>query len=185
MSNLQLTRFGNPILRQVAHQLSVSDIRTATTKQLIQDMRNLLVNEGYGVGLAAPQVGVPMALSVIDAHSAELHPEAVAYQQVIINPSYQGVGRRTGMWEGCMSCGSGDDVLYAKALRYKTIQAHWLDEEGVEHKETLNGLPAHIFQHETDHLHGILFIDRVRDRATCMMADEYRKRVLAVAKANA
>lgn len=182
MSNLQLTRFGNPILRQVAHQLSVSDIRSATTKQLIQDMRDLLVNEGYGVGLAAPQVDVPMAVSVIDAHPTELHPEAVMYQQVIINPSYQGIGRRTGMWEGCMSCGSGDDVLYAKVLRYKTIQAHWLGEEGVEHKETLSGLPAHIFQHETDHLHGILFIDRVRDRTTCIMADEYRKRVLRACK---
>jgi peptide deformylase len=81
------------------------------------------------------------------------------------------------MWEGCQSCGSGDDILYGKALRYSEIKATWLDEFGELHHARLDGFVAHVFQHETDHLNGVLFVDRVRDSRTFMMADEYMKRI--------
>lgn len=177
-----LTRFGNPVLRSQARQLPADEITSAAVKQLVASMRALLRSEQYGVGLAAPQIGESLAVAVIDIHPTPLRPEVERYQQVLINPAYTGVGRRAGAWEGCMSSGTGDDILYGKALRYKTIEARWQDETGASHQEILTGLPAHVFQHETDHLNGILFVDRVRDKRTFMMADEYRARVVTAAK---
>lgn len=178
MSKVVLTRFGNPILRQTARELDLSEIASDEIQTLIQRMRELNLGTN-GVGLAAPQVGVSVALSIIAAHPTKLHPHADTFDAVIINPSYEGVGRRRSMWEGCLSAGSGNDILYAKALRYHTIRGRWIDEEGKRHDEMLHGLVAHIFQHETDHLQGILFVDRVRDSKTYMMVDEFQKRIVA------
>ncbi len=176
----QLARVGNPILRAKARELSLAEIISKETQQLIADIRYTNQQKKYGVGLAAPQVGESVALSVIGIKPTPTRPNLEPFDQVIINPTYEGIGRRTGMWEGCQSCGSGDDTLYGKALRYANIQAMWYDERGVFHDEVLTGFIAQVFQHETDHLHGVLFVDRVRDTKTYMMADEYRKRIVGV-----
>lgn len=182
MKLLELTRFGNPILRMKARGLSVDEIKSDNIRQLIANIRYTNEHKKYGVGLAAPQVGESVALSVIGIKPTPNRPNLERFDQVIINPSYGGVSRRTGMWEGCMSCGRGDDVLYGKALRYKKIHATWYDEHAKLHEEELSGFVAHVFQHETDHLNGILFVDRVRDSKTFMMADEYRKRIVEEVK---
>ena len=153
---LVLTRFGSPILRARARRLSQEEIRSGKIQELIRSIRYTNERKQYDVGLAAPQVGESVALSV--------------------------VGRRTGMWEGRQSCGSGDDILYGKALRYRQIRATWYDEHAAVHDEELQGLVAQVFQHETDHLQGVLFVDRVKDRRTFMMADEYRRRVRDIDK---
>jgi peptide deformylase len=79
------------------------------------------------------------------------------------------------MWEGCLSAGSSG--LFAKVLRYEKIEAQYLDEQGMQHTETLEGLPAQVFQHEVDHLNGILFMDHVTDPTTYMTLKEYRKQI--------
>lgn len=180
MSNelLTLTRFGNPVLRQKTRPLTPTEITSNTIQQLIANIRYTNKTKQYGMGLAAPQVGQLLALSVIGIKPTPTRPTLEPFEQVIINPKYAGLGRRQGLWEGCQSCGTGDDILYAKALRYRTIQASWLDEHGQSHSERLAGIVAHVFQHETDHLGGILFVDRVRDRSSYMLADEYRRRIL-------
>jgi peptide deformylase len=94
---------------------------------------------------------------------------------VIINASYEGIGYRAQMWEGCISSGSGDNTLYAKVPRYKKINANWIDENGIKHHEILDGFLAHVFQHEVDHLDGVLFVDKVKDTTSYMLASEYRK----------
>ena len=174
---LELVRFGNPSLREVARQLIADEILSDTIQQLIADIRYTNQMKQYGVGLAAPQVGKSVALSVIGIKPTPTRPNLEPFDQVIINPLYAGIGRRTGMWEGCQSCGSGDDTLYGKALRYRKIKASWLDEKGTKHNEELTGFVAQVFQHETDHLNGVLFVDRVKDSSTYMMGDEYRKRI--------
>ena len=174
---LKFTRFGNPILRQVARRLSIEEIISDTIKQLIADMRYSCEEEKAGVGLAAPQVGESIALSVIAIKPTPNRPDRERFDSVIINPEYEGIGRKTGKWEGCISCGRGDDTLFGKAIRYSKIQATWYDEYGEFHDEIISGFPAQVFQHETDHLAGILFVDRVKDPTTYMMADEYRKRI--------
>ncbi len=67
------------------------------------------------------------------------------------------------MWEGCISCGSGDDILYGLVPRFEKIKLTWLDEHAVSREEIVSGFVAHVVQHETDHLNGILFVDRVKD----------------------
>lgn len=179
---LQLTRAGNPILREAMPEIPRKKILSDEIQQLIADIRYTNQQKQYGVGLAAPQVGVRAALSVVGVKPTPNRPNLEVFEQVIINPVYQGIGRRTGLWEGCQSVGSGDDIVYAKALRFRKIEASWLDERGDVHQEILEDFVAHVFQHETDHLNGILFVDRVRDTKTFMMTDEYRERVAKVCK---
>lgn len=175
---LTLTRLGNPILREKMPLVALSDINSEDVQTLIENIRYTNQQKKYGMGLAAPQVGVRRALSVIGIKPTPTRPDLEVFESVIINPEYVGVGRRARMWEGCQSIGSGDDILYGKALRYKKIQAKWLDETGTERSETLEGFVAHVFQHETDHLSGVVFMDRDVDKSSLMMADEYRERVV-------
>lgn len=177
MKPLVLTRFGNPILRQKAHRLTVDEIKSEKIQLLIQNIRITNEQKKYGVGLAAPQVGESVALALIDSKPTPNRPDIEPFQQMIINPEYIGIGRRAGMWEGCQSSGAGKNTLFGKALRYKKIRAKWYDEHGNMHDKEIEGFVAHVFQHETDHLNGILFVDRVRDTKTFMLADEYRKRI--------
>lgn len=181
-SLLTLTRFGNPILREKARHLTVEEIKSDEIQQLITDIRYTNQTKKYGVGLAAPQVGVSVALSVIGIKPTPNHPDRACFDSVIINPNYEGIGKLTGKWEGCQSGGTGDDIMFGKAMRYGRIQAKYYDENGKWHDEELTGFPAHVFQHECDHLYGILFVDKVRDTTTFMMADEYRERVVKKTK---
>lgn len=181
MSNiLKITRFGNPLLRAIAEPIPVKEIASEEIQQFIADIRYTVQHKKYGVGLAAPQVGKGIALSVIAIKPTPSRPHAVPFETVIINPVIiETFGRRAGMWEGCISCGKNTDTLYGKAMRYKKIRLQWLDEYSISHDEILEGLPAHVAQHEVDHINGILFVDRVKDSTSFMMADEYRKRQLA------
>lgn len=175
---LKRTQFGNPILRTPAHEVDSGEIASTKVQSLIRDMYYTLTTKKYGVGLAAPQVGVPLRLSVIYIQPTSHRPDVQKFQQVIINPSFEPIGRREQMWEGCLSFAGAKDSVFAKALRYKKIRARWYDEDGVYHDEVLSGLPAHVFQHETDHLNGILFVDRVKDSTSWMNAAEYRARIV-------
>lgn len=178
MKLLKLTRFGNPILRLPTRELSIQEIHSDEIQQLIANIRYTNTTKKYGIGIAAPQVGVSVALSLIDIKPTKTRPDVEPYEQIIINPRYEGIGRRASVWEGCLSTGVGKHTLFAKTLRYKRIRAQWYDEHAIPHAEELRGIPAHVFQHETDHLSGALFVDHVRDPSTYIMADEYRKRIL-------
>ncbi len=176
---LKLTRLGNPVLRDVAKRLTLKEIKSEATQTLIANMRYTLVKEDYGVGLAAPQVGKSIALSVIGIKPTPNRPELEPFETVIINPEIvKTYGKLEPKWEGCISCGTGDDVLFAKVPRYAKIKLRWLDETGSTREEVLGGFVAHVAQHETDHLNGKMFLDRVKDHLSYMMADEYRKRVV-------
>lgn len=176
---LRLTRLGNPILRKVARQLSPEEIRGDSIQALIHDMRHTLVEKEYGVGLAAPQVGKNLALSVIGIKPTPNRPTLEPFETVLINPEIvEAYGELEPMWEGCISCGTGNDTLFAQVPRYERIRLRWLNENGEQREEVLSGFVAHVAQHETDHLNGIMFVDQVKDPLTFMMADEYRKRIV-------
>lgn len=175
---MKLLQFGSPILRERARELSEDEIKGHKIQQLIADLHYTNETKKYGVGLAAPQVGESVALSVIGIKPTPTRPNLEKFDQVIINPAYEGIGRRSGMWEGCQSSGTGKNTLYGKALRYQKVRASWYDERAEFHDEELSGIVAHVFQHETDHLNGILFVDKVRDTRTFMLADEYRKYII-------
>ncbi len=173
---LQIVQVGDPVLHKISRRLSAEEIGAPGIQSLIGDIRFTNEDASYGVGLAAPQVGESVALSVIGIKPTPNRPNLELFDQVIINPTYKGVGKPVGMWEGCQSC--GEAKLFAQAVRYAEIEAEWLDETGMEHARALGGFVAHVFQHETDHLNGILFFERVIDPKTYMSAEEYRKRII-------
>ncbi len=173
---LEVVQVGDPVLRELARRLTKKEITSAEIQELIENIRYTNAGAAYGVGLAAPQVGMSVALSVIGVKPTPNRPELEPFDQVIINPEYEGIGGAEGMWEGCQSGGSGE--LFAQAMRFAEIEARWDDEKGKSHAQRLGGFVAHVFQHETDHLDGILFFDRVVDTKTYMTAAEYRKRII-------
>lgn len=175
MKVLRRTQFGNPILRRKARQLSDDEIMSEEIQELISDMRNTLRSKKYGVGIAAPQVGQSVALSVIEIQRTRLRPDLPKSDQVslvIINPKIaETYGQKEPMWEGCLSLSN----VFAKAERYERIRVRYTDEHGKDHEQDFDGLLAHVVQHEIDHLNGILFVDRVKDPKTYTSESEYLK----------
>ena len=178
---LNMTRFGNPILRETARRLTKEEILSDEIQTLIQNMRYTLQERKYGVGLAAPQVGVGVALSVIGIKPTPTRPNLEPFETVLINPEIiKTHSEPVPMWEGCVSSGSDENTLYAQVPRFKNVTLRWIDDKAVQREEKLEGFIAHVAQHETDHLNGLLFVDKVEDTTTYMLADEYKKRIVKV-----
>jgi peptide deformylase len=178
MPRLHIAQFGNPVLRAVATHLSPEDIVSPRVRLLIADMQIMLESRRYGIGLAAPQVGHSVAISVIAIKPTPSRPNHQVEELIVINPEIvKAYGRRTQQWEGCISFGTGN-FPYAKVPRYKKIRLRYYDEQAVIHERDFDGLLAHVLQHEVDHLNGVLFVDRVRDTTSYMTIQEYKKRYL-------
>lgn len=179
MSTLVRTQFGNPLLRKRAKAVTPSAIPSTRIQSLISDMRDMLINEKLGIGLAAPQVGKNLALAVIAIRPTEHRPTIVEFDLVLINPtivSYDGAV--TQLWEGCISAGSmGTADLFAKVPRSKKVTVNYYDETGAHQTRSFRGLQAQVVQHEVDHLNGVLFVDRVTDTHTYMTYAEYLSRI--------
>jgi peptide deformylase len=176
---LRKTHFGNPVLRQVAQRLTEQEILSKDIQGLIANLRYTCEREKFGVGLAAPQVGRSVSISVIAIKPTPTRPDRKRYDRVLINPEIIKLyGEQTSMWEACISFGASGQFPYAQALRYKKIRIRFLDENAQSHDEILEGFEANVVQHEVDHLNGILFVDRVVDNKTFVMASEFKKRIL-------
>jgi len=160
----------NPALREISRAVLVSEITAPRIKKLITDMKVLLRKEEYGVALAAVQVGEPVRLFIVsgralarDSRNAPDEPDkhsempAVA-DQVYINPELIKLSRgRKDKHEGCLSVrGKWGEVPRAEKA---TVRAY--DEHGVQFTRGASGFLAHVFQHEMDHLQGILYTDKV------------------------
>lgn len=178
---LQFTQIGNPILRQKARALTLKQITSKSTQNLIENMYYTMQKRGYGVALAAPQVSKSVELFVITIRPNKNHPTRAIINKVCINPKIiKKYGKKEPMWEGCMSLGGGDTTLFGQVNRYTKIKVKYINQNGQEILETLDGLEAHVFQHEYDHLQGILFVDKVKDTKTYMAMAEYQKRILGL-----
>ena len=176
MKELKISQFGNPVLRGESTQLPISQVKSDVVQNLIVSMQNLLKTKKLGIGLASPQVGESLALAVIELQKTPLRDSTEELSLVIINPKITKVfGRKSQMWEGCISGGAGKAGLFAKVPRYKKIELEYLDEKAIKHVKFFDGLSAHVIQHEVDHLNGILFVDKVEDTSTYISYDEYKK----------
>lgn len=172
---LRRTQFGNPILRTKARQLTKSRILSTETKRLIADMRYTLAKKKYGVGLAAPQVGRNLALAIIEIKPTKTRPKLPKEKWVslvIVNPKVvKTYGNRKQLYEGCISFAE----VFAKVPRYKKIRLRYLDEKAKSHEKDFDSLLAHVIQHEVDHLNGVLFVERVKDKTSFITQSEYIK----------
>jgi peptide deformylase len=172
---LKIVSVGEAVLRQQARPLTVDEIRSPEIQQLIQHMRET-VNDAPGVGLAAPQVGLPLQLAVIEdkqEYFAGLTAEQIAERErqplpfhVIVNPvvRQQSAGE-VEFFEGCLSV-PGFTAIVARSPQ---VRVQCLDETGAARVIEATGWYARILQHEIDHLHGTLYLDRMQSRTFCSL----------------
>lgn len=167
---------GDPILREVAKQVTKEDFRKSELKKLVDDMHGTLAQNNYGIALAAPQIGESKAVIVIELKKTPTRPELEEFSLVLINPVIKKyTGKKVMLRDGCVSVGAEDDPIYGWSERSESIEVTYQDESGKEHTEKFDGFMSHVLQHEIDHLNGILFVDRVKDPKTYIQASEYKK----------
>lgn len=176
MSTAKIREFGEDILRKTCSSVPAKDFQALYVKELIRGMQELLLSENMGVAIAAPQVGESLAVVVVAVRPTKHRPKVKVVDLVMINPRIvQTFGYRTQTWEGCLS--GGHDGLFAKVPRYKKVAVEFFDEAGNRQTEVFTGLLAQIAQHETDHLRGVLFVDRVKDSKTYMTKKQYIRHI--------
>jgi peptide deformylase len=168
---LSIVEVGNPILRRAARALSPPQIRSSEIRRLIEDMRAVM-HDAPGVGLAAPQVGHSIQLAVIEdraQYHKDITPEQLAAKerqmvpfQVLINPRIVWQSEETReFFEGCLSLPGYTAIV----RRARSVKVEFLDGEGNARSVDAKGWYARILQHEVDHLHGSLYIDRMETRS--------------------
>jgi peptide deformylase len=168
MSILKVARMGHPVLRSRGRPLDKSDIRNPIVQKLIDDMIDTM-HEYNGVGLAAPQVheSVRLFVALLDEE-----PDSKTDASVIINPEITPLsGVREEGWEGCLSIPD----IRGMVPRFTDISVKALDREGKPIELRLKNFPARVVQHETDHLDGVLFFDRMTSMASLTYLDEYSR----------
>lgn len=157
---LEIVQAGEPVLRQIGRPLSPAEIAGPEIQQLIELMRETM-RHAPGVGLAAPQIGLPLALAVIEdvGESAEIERTPVPFH-VIANPSLTLGDDKVDQFEGCLSV----EGFQAVVSRARAVRVDALDHRGEPVHIDASGWYARILQHEIDHLNGTLYIDRMRPR---------------------
>lgn len=168
MSILKVARMGHPVLRQRTRPVDKHEIRTPEFQKLVDDMMETM-DEYSGIGLAAPQVHETLRVFV-----AVLDPEGSGEGEptAIINPE---ITRLTEDlvegWEGCLSIPD----IRGRVPRCPHIRVSALNREGKRVEIEARDFPARVIQHETDHLDGILFLDRMRGFESLAYLDEFSR----------
>ncbi len=158
MSILKIARMGHPVL--LAHAAEVEDAVAPEIQALVGAMVETMA-DANGVGLAAPQVHVPLRLFVFHVPASRDEGGMAIPVRAVINPVVTPVeeaGKVLG-WEGCLSIPG----LRAAVPRWREIRLSGLDEDGSAFEEQLSGFAARVVQHEADHLDGVLYPMRVED----------------------
>ena len=147
--------YGQPVLRKVAEDITPD---YPNLKELIQNMFETM-DHADGVGLAAPQIGLPIRVVVVDLDVlSEDYPEYKGFRKAYINAHILEVsGEEVSMEEGCLSLPG----IHESVKRGNKIRVKYLDEDLVEHDEIVEGYLARVMQHEFDHLDGKMFIDHL------------------------
>jgi peptide deformylase len=168
MSILKVARMGHPVLREPASPISPADLRHPLTQKLIDDMIDTM-HEYHGVGLAAPQVheGLRLFVGLLDEEPSK-DSEAIA----VINPEIiPGGNEKEEGWEGCLSIPD----IRGMVPRFTDVTVRALDRNGKKIELRLKDFAARVAQHETDHLDGVLFFDRMTSMQSLTFLDEYSR----------
>jgi peptide deformylase len=163
MAVREIVTIGHPALRERARELSVEELRSPEVQTLIDDLIETK-RAAEGAGIAANQVGEPVRVAI-----AEVEPGNPRYPYkppipltVIVNPTIEPLtDELVEINEGCLSVPD----LRGNLLRHVEVRVRYLDREGEAHDEVKRGLTAGTFQHEVDHLDGVLFVDRADPRS--------------------
>jgi peptide deformylase len=171
-----IVQAGHPVLRSEAIAFD-GQLDNALLRALIEVMRRTM-HAAPGVGLAAPQIGLPLRLAVLedmwatDEEVARIRERGPLPFMAILNPAYVPVGEeRTAFFEGCLSV-RGYTAVVRRPAR---VEARWTAPDGTPRRAEFSGWPARIVQHETDHLAGALYLDKAELRSLCSN-EEYAAR---------
>jgi peptide deformylase len=172
MAILKVARLGHPVLRQLAAAVPIGEIRSAGTQRLIDDMIETM-REYNGAGLAAPQVHELRQICVIEVHGNPRYPDGPAIPlTVLINPVVTPLTEEMeDGWEGCLSVPDMRGVV----PRFGSVRLEAFDREGSRIDVVAKEFFARVIQHETDHLHGRVYLDRMRDFTTLSHLAEWNR----------
>jgi peptide deformylase len=169
---MKITTIGDPVLRQTAPPMTVEELRTPEVQRLIDDLIETRRAAG-GAGLAATQVSALRRIAVVevDEHTRYAYKPLIPLT-VIVNPVIEPLSEeKLVINEGCLSVPD----LRGDVERFVAVNVRYLDRDGEPHETAVRGLTAGTFQHETDHLDGILFLDRVADTGTLSTWEQFAR----------
>jgi peptide deformylase len=181
MAILKVARMGHPVLRTKTRPVTPAEISSPEFQRLIDDMYDTM-REYSGIGLAAPQVHEAVRVFVAGlraTRAGKFDDDNEMPLIAMINPEITPVGPEAAPgtpevaedWEGCLSIPD----IRGRVPRWKSIKVRALNREGKRIELVASGLPARVIQHETDHLDGILFFDRMKSLDTLTYLDEYSR----------
>ena len=168
MAILKVARMGHPVLRQKARPIEPKELKTMPLQRFIDDMIETM-REYAGIGLAAPQVHESIRIFV-----AHLDPDGRGDSEpmAVVNPEITIVGPdKVDGWEGCLSIPD----IRGRVPRAAQIKVAALDRNGKRIEINAKDFPARVIQHETDHLDGILFFDRMRSFESLAFMEEFSR----------
>ncbi|MEK9185124.1 MAG: peptide deformylase [Patescibacteria group bacterium] len=159
----EIVQQNNLVLRKIAQKVPIEDISSAKIQKIIKEMKEALASQKDGVAIAAPQIGVALRIFVVSGlvlkHIDEKYQD-IENDLVFINPEISKLSRKKEVVEeGCLSV----RWLYGKISRSSKATIKAYNEKEILFERGASGLLAQVFQHETDHLNGILFIDNAED----------------------
>ena len=166
----EIAQLGNSVLRLQAQK--VENIYSDKVSSIINTMLNTL-SESKGVGLAAPQIFESVCIVIIASRPSKRYPLAPEMEPVVmINPGFEVVSEEIRKdWEGCLSI----PEIRALVPRYENIKISFIDQQGKPQMLLADGFIARVFQHEYDHLNGLVFLDRVDDNKDIISESEFQK----------
>ncbi|MEB3342921.1 MAG: peptide deformylase [Okeania sp.] len=173
MTVLQVAQLGNEVLRYKAQP--INNISDKNLQQIIDNLITTVI-ETNGVGIAAPQVSISDRLFIVASRPNLRYPNAPQMEPTaMINPKLVSHSEdRVKGWEGCLSVPG----IRGLVPRYRVINVEYTNREGKLERQELTDFVARIFQHEYDHLEGLVFLDRVESTTDLMTEDEYQKQII-------
>ncbi len=172
MTVLDILTVGHPVLRERARELTREELVLPETQAFIDDLIATM-RHANGAGLAANQVGKPIQIAAIEVGDNPRYPYKPRIPlTVVVNPIIEPLDDETvDINEGCLSVPN----LRGTVTRFVNVRVRYLDRDGLAHDEVKRGLTAGTFQHECDHLNGILFLDRVTDPTTFTTWEQFER----------
>jgi peptide deformylase len=163
---------GHPVLRERARDLTLDELASPEVQSFIDDLVDTM-RHANGAGLAANQVGEPIRIAAIEVNENPRYPYKPRIPlTIVVNPVIEPVDDElVEINEGCLSVPN----LRGNVNRSVTVRVRYLDRHGVAHDEVKRGLTAGTFQHECDHLDGVLFLDRVTDPTTFTTWEQFER----------
>ena len=172
MSVRDIVTVGHPVLRERARDVTMEELASAETQGFIDDLIDTM-RYANGAGIAANQVGVPVRIATIEVGDNPRYPYKPRIPlTVVVNPIIEPIDdEMVEINEGCLSVPN----LRGSVMRYVNVRVRYLDRDGGAHDEIKRGLTAGTFQHECDHLDGVLFLDRVTDPRTFTTWEQFER----------